>query len=184
LCTDFNAHEIPEHPEGCSENTLALLVFFAAPRKICDFSYFNSTSQTSGSSSDIDVDELDAPYLFKSGGTVSSNLIVSGSVDVKTALTLPAIGNVESTIQGNQNTINDGDLTIARTTGLQTALEGKQNTINDGDLTIANTSGLLSALEGKQNSINDGDLTIAKTSGLQSALNGKHLRERQDYRLH
>jgi hypothetical protein len=39
LYTDFNAHEISEHPEGCSENTLALLGFFAAQRKICDFPY-------------------------------------------------------------------------------------------------------------------------------------------------
>ena len=58
--------------------------------------YFNSTTQSSTSSSAIDLDELDARYLLKSGGTLSSNLIVSGSVDVKTALTLPTIGNVES----------------------------------------------------------------------------------------
>jgi hypothetical protein len=61
-------------------------------------------------------------------------------------------------------------LTIARTAGLQTALEGEQNTIDDGDLTIARTAGLQTALEGKQNTINDGDLTIAKTSGLQTEL--------------
>ena len=169
--------------------------------------YFNSTTQSSTSST-IDLDELDARYLQKTGGTISSNLIVSGSVDVKTALTLPTIGNVGLAIQGKQNTINDDDLTIVRTAGLQTALEGKQNTINDGALTIARTAGIQTALEGKQNTINDDDLTIArtaglqtelegkqknindvdltiaKTSGLQSALNGKHLRERQDYRLH
>ena len=29
----------PEQPEGCSENTLVLLGFFSAPRKICDFPY-------------------------------------------------------------------------------------------------------------------------------------------------
>jgi predicted nucleic acid-binding protein len=132
--------------------------------------YFNSTSQGGGSSS-VDLDELDARYLQKTGGTVSSNLIVSGSVDVKTALTIPTIGNVGLAIQGKQNTINDDDLTIARTAGLQTALEGKQNTINDGDLTIARTAGLQTALEGKQNTINDDDLTIARTAGLQSALN-------------
>ena len=40
LCTDCDTHEISEHLEGCSENTLALLGFFAAPRKICDFPYF------------------------------------------------------------------------------------------------------------------------------------------------
>ena len=54
--------------------------------------YFNSTSQSSGSA--VDLDELDARYLQKTGGTVSSNLIVSGSVDIKTALTLPIIGRV------------------------------------------------------------------------------------------
>ena len=44
--------------------------------------YFNSTTQSSTSSSDIDLDEFDARYLLKSGGTLSSNLIVSGSVDI------------------------------------------------------------------------------------------------------
>ena len=131
--------------------------------------YFNSTPQSSSSSA-VDLDELDARYLLKSGGTVSSNLIVSGSVDVKTALTLPTIGNVKDAIQGKQNTINDGDLTIARTAELQTTLNGKQNTINDGDLTIARTAELQTTLNGKQNTINDGDLTIAKTAQLQTAL--------------
>jgi len=75
--------------------------------------YFNSTSQSSGSA--VDLDELDARYLQKTGGTVSSNLIVSGSVDIKTALTLPIIGDVEDAIDGKQtattNTIivNVGD---------------------------------------------------------------------------
>ena len=80
--------------------------------------YFNSTSQSSGSA--VDLDELDARYLQKTGGTVSSSLIVSGSVDLKTALTLPIIGDVEDAIQGKQNTINDGDLTIANKAELQT----------------------------------------------------------------
>jgi len=132
--------------------------------------YFNSTTQSSTSSSDIDLDELDARYLLKSGGTLSSNLIVSGSVDIKTALTLPTIGDVEGTIEGKQNTINDGDLTIARTAELQTTLNGKQNTINDGDLTIARTAELQTTLNGKQNTINDGDLTIARTAELQTEL--------------
>ena len=81
--------------------------------------YFNSTTQSSGSSS-VDLDELDKRYLLKAGGNISNNLVVDGSLDVKTALTLPIIGNVESTIQGKQNTINDGDLTIANKAELQT----------------------------------------------------------------
>ena len=90
--------------------------------------YFNSTSQTS---SNIDIDELDTRYLQKSGGTISNNLLVKGSIDVQTSLTIPNIGNVENAIDGKQPTINDGDLTIAKTDGLATALAGKQPTSND-----------------------------------------------------
>jgi hypothetical protein len=115
--------------------------------------YFNSTSQ-SNSSSAVDLDALDTRYLIKSsGGTISNNLIVAGSVDIQTSLTLPTIGNVETTIQGKHPTINDGDLTIARTEGLQTALNAKQPTINDGDLTIAKTNGLQTALDNKYDDI-------------------------------
>ena len=135
--------------------------------------YFDSTSQ-SNSSSAVDLDALDTRYLIKSsGGTISNNLIVAGSVDIQRSLTLPTIGNVETTIQGKHPTINDGDLTIAKTDGLETALQGKQPTINDGDLTIAKTNGLQTALNAKQPTINDGDLTIANTAQLQTALDDK-----------
>ena len=59
---------------------------------------------------------------------------------------MPSIGDVEDTIQGKQDIIQDGDLTIAKTNGLQTALNGKQPTIEDGDLTIEKTSGLQTSL--------------------------------------
>tara|TARA_Y100000593_G_scaffold988_2_gene1899 strand:- start:1382 stop:2401 length:1020 start_codon:yes stop_codon:yes gene_type:complete len=62
-----------------------------------------------------------------------------------------------------QNTIADGDLTIARTSGLQTALDGKQATITDGDLTIAKTSGLQTALDSKQATLTNG---IADTNNV------------------
>ena len=65
--------------------------------------YFISTSQSSSSA--VDLDELDKRYLLKSGGDISSNLIINGSLDVKTNITLPEIGNVEDTIQGKQPTI-------------------------------------------------------------------------------
>jgi len=84
--------------------------------------YFNSTSQ---SSSSIDVDELDTRYLQKTGGSISSNLIINSSLDVKTNITLPEIGDVEDKIQGKQDTIQDGDLTIDKTSGLQSALDSK-----------------------------------------------------------
>jgi len=154
---------------------------------------------TSQSSSSIDIDESDTRHLQKTGGSISSNLIINGSLDVKKNITLPEIGDVEDTIQEKQDTINDGDLSIAKTNGLQAALNGKQPTkededitisktngllhvealntkqptINEGDLTIANTDGLLEALNAKQPTIEDGDLIIAKKSGLQTALDTK-----------
>ena len=113
--------------------------------------YFNSTS--SSSTSDIDLTTLDERYLKLSGGTISNNLIISNSLDVQTSLTLPIIGNVETEIQAKQDIINDGDLTIAKTTNLQSSLDTLQTNI---DL--------------KLDVINDGDLTIAKTNNLQSSL--------------
>ena len=44
----------------------------------------------------------------------------------------------QSALDAKQDTIQDGDLTIAKTTGLQTLLT-KQDTIQDGDLTISKT---------------------------------------------
>ena len=130
---------------------------------------------TSQSSSSIDIDESDTRHLQKTGGSISSNLIINGSLDVKKNITLPEIGDVEDTIQEKQDTINDGDLSIAKTNGLLhvEALNTKQPTINEGDLTIANTDGLLEALNAKQPTIEDGDLIIAKKSGLQTALDTK-----------
>ena len=88
-------------------------------------------------------------------------------------LTIAKTSGLQTALNGKQATIADGDLTIARTSGLQTALNGKQATIADGDLTIAKTNGLQAALDAKQATIADGDLTIAKTNGLQAALDAK-----------
>jgi hypothetical protein len=60
--------------------------------------------------------------LKSSGSTISNNLIVSGSVDIQTSLTIPNIGNVETALDGKQDVIGDGDLSITKIDGLQTAL--------------------------------------------------------------
>ena len=132
--------------------------------------YFNSTSQ---SSSSIDIDELDTRYLQKTGGSISSNLIINGALDVKTNLTLPEIGDVEDTIQGKQDEINDGDLSISKTSGLQDALNSKFDDTGgtiDGDVTITGdlvvgTTNIIDEIGTKQDEIYDGDLIISKTSG-------------------
>ena len=128
--------------------------------------YFNSTNQ---SSSLVDLDKLDARYLIKSsGGTISNNLIVSGSVDIQTSLTIPNIGNVETSLDGKQATITDGSLTIARTSGLQTALAEKQPTITDGSLTISNTLNLQTTLTNLDTNIteNTSDITTLNKNNL------------------
>jgi hypothetical protein len=77
--------------------------------------YFNSTNQ---SSSSVDLDQLDARYLIKSsGGTISNNLIVSGSVDIQTLLTIPNIGNVETELTALEERM---DTEEPKTTALQT----------------------------------------------------------------
>ena len=88
---------------------------------------------------------------------------------------------METTIQGKQDTIEDGDLTIANTNGLQTALDNKYDDTGgtiDGSVTITSdlvvgSTNIITELGTKQDEINDGDLTIAKTSGLQTALDNK-----------
>ena len=118
--------------------------------------YFNSTSQSSSSA--VDLDELDKRYLLKSGGDISNNLIINGSLDVKTNITLPDIGDVEDTIQGKQDEINDGDLSISKTSGLQIALDNKYEdtggTINGnvsitGDLAVGTTNILMKSEQNK-----------------------------------
>ena len=68
--------------------------------------YFNPTSSSS---------DEDARYLIKSsGGTISNNLIVTGSLDVQTSLSLP-LGNVETLIQNKQDILkSDSEITILR----------------------------------------------------------------------
>ena len=68
--------------------------------------YFNSTSQSSSSAGDLG--ELDKRYLLKSGGDESNNLIINGSLDEKTNITLPEIGDVENAIQGKQDELTEG----------------------------------------------------------------------------
>jgi len=99
------------------------------------------------------------------------------------SLTLPIIGDVETAIQGEEPTIQDNGLTIAKTAGLQDALNSKYDdwggTITgsvqvSSDLVVGTTN-IINEIGTKQNSIQDGGLTITtrKTAGLQDALNSK-----------
>ncbi len=85
-------------------------------------------------------------------------------------------------MEGKQDTINDGDLTIAKTDGLQTALDNKYddtggtiggNVTISGDLVVGTTN-VITEIGTKQDTIQDNGLTIAKTSGLQTVLDNKY----------
>ena len=135
-----------------------------------------------GSGGQITTDYLDANYIqfpVSQGNTTLVGTSVLGDItqqgDFSTTGDLVVNDvNIITAIGTKQDTIEDGDLTIAKTSGLQSALNDKQDTIGDGDLTIANTNGLQPALNNKQDTIEDGDLTIAKTDGLQTALDNKY----------
>lgn len=116
---------------------------------------------------------IDNPTFTGTVGGITKTMVNLSNVDNTSDADKPISTATQAALDAKQDTIADGDLTIAKTSGLQTALDSKQDTIADGDLTIAKTSGLQTALDAKQETIVDGDLTIAKTSGLQTALDAK-----------
>ena len=117
--------------------------------------YFNPVSSTSS----IDITTLDERYLKLSGGTISNNLIISNSLDVQTSLTLPIIGNVETEIQAKQDTINDGDLTIAKTSNLQSSLDTLKNNVDvKQDIIDTNTTLQLNTLHADVITIEGGNV--------------------------
>jgi hypothetical protein len=81
--------------------------------------------------------------------------------------------NLQSSLNGKQDVIVDGDLTIVNVADLQTSLNAKQDIIADGGLIIAKTADLQTSLNAKQNVIPVGGLTIAKTANQQSSLDSK-----------
>ncbi len=129
--------------------------------------------------------------------TTFSSTIEATSVTGSTEWAGVVIPANKLTLTSKQDVIGDGDLTIARTTGLQTALNSKQPTIGTDDVQISHVQNLTTQLAAKQPTIGtddvqishvqnlttqlaakqdviaDGDLTIARTTGLQTALNSK-----------
>ena len=109
------------------------------------------------------------------GGTINGNVSITGGLLVGTTNIITELGT-------KQDTIQDGDLTIAKTSGLQTALDNKYDDTGGtitGSVSITNdlvvgTTNIITELGTKQDTIQDGDLTIAKTDGLQSALDDKY----------
>jgi hypothetical protein len=90
--------------------------------------YFNSsTGITTGLTP---IESNSSIYLLKSGGTISSNLLINGSLDVKSTFTLETIGNVATKINEKQDLITDGSLTISKTLNLQNSLDDLQDNIN------------------------------------------------------
>ena len=117
-------------------------------------SVFNPSNFGGLGGGQITTDYLDANYIQYPVSQGNATLVGTS-----------VLGNI--TQQGDFYTT--GDL-LVNDVNIITEIGTKQDTIEDGDLTIANTSGLQPALNDKQDTIEDGDLTIAKTGGLQTEL--------------
>ena len=61
----------------------------------------------------VPLESSSSLYLLKSGETISSNLLINVSLDVKSTFTIETIGNVATAINEKQDLINDNDLTIS-----------------------------------------------------------------------
>jgi hypothetical protein len=109
--------------------------------------YFNSTVGITTGLAPIESNS--SLYLLKSGGTISSNLLINGSLDVKSTFTLETIGNVATKINEKQDLITDESLTISKILNLTTILAGKQ------DVTTNNTSSEGPSLEPSSNTFNE-----------------------------
>jgi hypothetical protein len=153
-----------------------------------------------GADGQITTDYLDANYLqfpVAQGNmtlvgtnvlgdvTQQGELITTGDITgetIKATSILVGTTNVITEIGTKQDTINDGDLTIAKTNGLQTALDNKYDDTGGtigGDVTISGdlvvgTTNVITEIGTKQDTIQDNGLTIAKTDGLQTALDNKY----------
>ena len=118
---------------------------------------FNGILPNTGSYSNLVLIEngivISHPFNVIGDASISGAL-TANSVDIESNLLVGGV-NIITELETKQPTINDGDLTIAKTSGLQGELNALQPTINDGDITIAKTSGLLGALNALQPTINN-----------------------------
>jgi hypothetical protein len=133
----------------------------------------NTTLNTVGINGNITANALSvtpSQLSYLSGATSNIQTQLAGKQSLITSATDISMHDLvcnnitcaSGTIDYSEMTINDGILTIAKTSGLQSALDAKE--------TIANVA---TGLATKQNVITDGSLTIARTSGLQTALDAK-----------
>ncbi len=81
--------------------------------------------------------------------------------------------NLTTQLAAKQDVIADGDLTIARTTGLQTALNSKQPTIGTDDVQISHVQNLTTQLAAKQPTIGTDDVQISHVQNLTTQLAAK-----------
>jgi len=147
-----------------------------------DFSDTNSTSQIASETLALkEVISEFADSVNITGGLKADTITTTGNVTITGDLVVGTT-NIIDEIGTTQDEINDGELSISKTSGLQIALDNKYNDTGGnisgnvtitGDLVIGTTN-IIDEIGTKQDEINDGDLTISKTSGLQTALDNKY----------
>jgi hypothetical protein len=105
--------------------------------------------------------------------TTFSSTIEATSVAGSTEWAGVVIPANKLTLTSKQDVIGDGDLSIARTSGLQTELDGKQPTIGTDDLAISDVQNLTTQLAAKQPTIGTDDLAISHVQNLSTQLAAK-----------
>ena len=124
-------------------------------------------------------------------GTVHSNNYTDTVYTHPSNHAISVITGLQTALDSKQDSIGNGDLTIAMVNSLQTSLNGKvsgNRVLTDvpanavftdtvythpSNHAISVITGLQTALDSKQDGIGSEDLTIAMTDGLQDALNAK-----------
>ena len=132
-----------------------------------------------------------ADLTVDGAGTIHSNNYTDTVYTHPSNHAISVITGLQTALDSKQDSIGNGDLTIAMVNSLQTSLNGKvsgNRVLTDvpvnavftdtvythpSNHAISVITGLQTALDSKQSGIGDEDLTIAMTDGLQEALDAK-----------
>ena len=163
---DFTGSNIPYADYGSSITTkFSALDTTLSNQSTTNIGFANDISGLTTSKQNVlsADNKLNSAFLACSGSGVMSNTKMEYLSSISS--------DIQTQISSKQDTITDGSLTIARTSGLQTALDSKSNKAGETYTGTHDFSG--ATVTGVGTTIADGSLTIAKTANLQTTLDSK-----------
>jgi hypothetical protein len=163
---DFTGSNIPYADYGSSITTkFSALDTTLSNQSTTNIGFANDISGLTTSKQDVlsADNKLNSAFLACSGSGVMSNTKMEYLSSISS--------DIQTQISSKQDTITDGSLTIARTSGLQTELDAKANKAGETYTGTHDFSG--ATVTGVGATIADGALSIAKTANLQTTLDSK-----------